>query len=315
MFAHSYPFDPTYGCDLAALQRIGPAPEPTDFTAFWANTFAETMAAPLALEVKPSLTTLRDHDVFDVSFNSFGGVRIRAWLTKPKQGPITRGLVIGHGYGGREGPDNWLPAADAAAIFPCARGLSLSRMPGVPSTSDGHVLHGIESRETYIHRGCAADVWAAASALIAAVPESAARLDYVGASFGGGIGALALPWDDRFNRAFFSVPSFGQHPLRLQLPCVGSGESVRRYARTHPAVVEVLAYFDASVAATHLRIPTLIAPACFDPAVPPPGQFAVANAATGPKLVHVRDSGHLDYPGAIGEDLRERKALVAFLNP
>lgn len=315
MPAHAFPFDPTYGYDLDALQRVGPAPEPADFARFWQDTWAEAAAVPLNIEVTPSARTLKNFDVFDVSFASLGGVRIHAWLTKPKSGPVTRGLVISHGYGGREGPDPWLPVEQAAAIFPCARGLSLSRMAGVPDTPDGHVLVGIESRETYIHRGCTADVWAAASALIHVVPECAARLDYIGGSFGGGIGALALPWDNRFRRAFLSVPSFGQHPLRLQMPCVGSGEAVRRYARTHPEVAGLLAYFDASVAATHLHIPTLAVPACFDPAVPPPGQFAVANALAGPHEVHVRATGHFDYPGLSRENLAERDAMVRFLNP
>jgi cephalosporin-C deacetylase len=75
----------------------------------------------------------------------------------------------------------------------------------------------------------------------------------------------------------------------------------------------VLAYFDASVAATHLRIPTFAAPACFDPAVPPPGQFAVTNALAGPKILHVRDTGHFEHPGLPREIRAERAALTAFL--
>lgn len=314
MFSHTFPFDPTHGCDPDALQRIGPAPEPADFTQFWRETFAAARTVPLALELNPSHCTFEHFDVFDVSFVSLGGVRIQGWLTKPKSGRITAGLVVSHGYGGRDQPDDWLPVPSAAAIFPCARGLSLSRMSGVPDAADGHVLFGIESRESYIHRGCAADVWAAASALIAAVPETAAQLDYIGGSFGGGIGALALPWDGRFRRAVLSVPSFGQHPLRLQMPCIGSGEAVRRHALLHPEVMEVLPYFDASVAASHLNIPTLVVPACFDPAVPPPGQFAVANAIAGPKSVHVRAAGHFEHPGTSDENLAETEAVVRFLN-
>ncbi len=313
MFAHNFAFDPTYGYDLAALQRIAPAPAPPGFADFWRDTFANAQAVPLDLQLKPASVAVPNHEVFEVGFNSLGGVRVRGWLTRPRRGPITRGLVISHGYGEREGPDPWLPVVGAAAIFPCARGLSLSRQPGLPVAVDEHVLHGITARETYVHRGCAADVWAAASALIAAVPATTGRLDYVGGSFGGGIGALALPWDDRFGRAALSVPSFGQHPLRLKMPCVGSGESVRRYARTHPEVVEVLAYFDASVAATYLHIPTFVVPACFDPAVPPPGQFAVANAIAGPKFVHVRKTGHFEWPGLADDDKAERDALVRFL--
>lgn len=313
MFAHNFAFDPTHGYDLEALRQIKQAAEPADFANFWRETFSAASAVPLDLEITRSRVILKNYEVFELAFNSLDKVRIRAWLARPKAGPVTRGLVISHGYGGRESPDASLPVHGAVAIFPCARGLSLSRQRSIPDEVEKHVLHGIASRETYVHRGCAADVWAAASALITVVPDCAAHLDYIGGSFGGGIGALALPWDDRFRSAVLSVPSFGQHPLRLQMACVGSGEAVRQYAQSHPDVLDVLGYFDASVAASHLRIPTMAVPACFDPAVPPPGQFAVVNAIAGPKVVHVRATGHFDHPGVLREDLVERRALVSFL--
>ena len=90
------------------------------------------------------------------------------------------------------------------------------------------------SRETYIHRGCVADYWGAASALIEVVPEAAGQLYYSGGIFGDGIGALMLPWDDRFAKAFLDVPSFGNHPLRLLAPCVGSGKSMRHITNRIP---------------------------------------------------------------------------------
>lgn len=313
MPAHSFTFDPTYGYDRPALEAVPPAPEVPGFADFWRETFAEAAAVRPEVTLEPSVVAIPGREVFEIAFNSFGGVRIHGWLTLPAGRNATHGIVIYHGYGGRTGPDPWIPVPDAAAIFPCARGLTRSRLPGVPDASDGHVLHGIESRETYIHRGCTAEIWAAASALLEVAPDCAGRLDYVGGSFGGGIGALGLPWDGRFRRAFLSVPSFGQYPLRLQMPCTGSGEAVRRYARTHPEVADVLAWFDASTAAMHLKIPTMAVPALFDPAVPPPGQFAVANALTGPRVLYVRDTGHFEYPGLAAEDQAERDALARFL--
>ena len=74
------------------------------------------------------------------------------------------------------------------------------------------------------------------------------------ASFGGGVGALALPWDDRFGAAHLNLPSFGHYPLRLTMPCIGSGEAVRRYHAEHPDVLDVLRYFDAATAATRIEI-------------------------------------------------------------
>ena len=315
MFAHSFPFDPAYGYDRERLLTVNAAPEPAGFAAFWRQKYAEARAE--ACEPQMTLSprqSVRGFQVYEVSFRSLGGQRIGGWISLPRDRPITRGLVISHGYDGRTGPDAEVPAADAAAIYPCARGLGASADPAIPADPLQHVLQGIESRDTYVHLGCAADVWAAATALIELVPASAARLAYLGASFGGGIGALALPWDDRFRRAYLAVPSFGNHPLRLELPCIGSGEAVRQYAQIHPEVRSVLAYFDASVAARHVRIPTLVAAALFDPAVPPPGQFAVHQGLAGPKALLTLPAAHFAYAGEAEDNQRAWSATVRWLD-
>jgi cephalosporin-C deacetylase len=188
--------------------------------------------------------------------------------------------------------------------------MNRSARPDLPGTAAWHVLHGIESRQTYMHRFCAADLWAAATALLTLAPEAGAWLEYYGESFGGGMGALALAWDDRFRRGTLLVPSFGNHPLRLTLPCVGSGAAVRVYYKHHPEVTEILAYFDAATAARHIRIPVFCGNALMDPAVPPPGQFAVHNGLAGAKRLHVSPAGHFPWPGE-GEANRRRGAAIA----
>ena len=310
-FTHAFPFDPAYGYDLDALLKVYPPDEPADYSAFWQSMYSEAQKVSVAPRRK-FVETRGNFDIFDVEFTSLHGAKIGGWLTVPQSGPVTRGVVLGHGYGGRDNPDEWLPMSQAAAIYPCMRGQSRSKSAGIPEEAAGHVLHGIASRETYIHGGCAADIWCAGTALIDLVPDAAERLDYMGASFGGGIGALALPWDDRFQSAYLCVPSFGNHPLRLTMPCVGSGESVRTHYQEHPEIAETLRYFDAAIAATHIRIPTLVAPALFDPAVPPPGQFAVYNAITGPKEVFVLSAGHFEYDASKVEDQLLNESLAAF---
>ena len=118
-----------------------------------------------------------------------------------------------------------------------------------------------------------------------------------------------LPWDRRFKRAHLSVPTFGHHPLRLQWPCTGSGESTRRYVQQHPEALEVLRYYDAATAATLVEIPTLTHAALFDPAVIPPGQFAVANSlrAHGSRIVAI-PTAHFDPQPPI-LTLREQELL------
>lgn len=277
-----------------------PLPEPpADFEEFWKTTWELAAAIPPRVTKREIPSQHAGHRVYEVEFDSLGGFRSGGWITVPKRGKITRGMVIGHGYGGRACPEPGFPGPSAVTIFPCARGFNRSASRGIPGRGGLHVLHGITQRETYSHRGCVAEIWAAATALLDCFPEAADRLHYAGSSFGGGIGALALPWDPRFHRAHLDVPSFGNHPVRVGIPCAGSGESVRRLFRVKPDVLDTLVYFDAAVAAQFLRIPTLVSAATHDPVVPPDGQFSVFQALAGPRRLFVRSQGH---PGLEDED-------------
>lgn len=319
--AHAFPFDPRHGHTRDSLLGVPAPAAPEDFEAFWRGRYEEALAVDTAPELGPVEEERDGVRVHGVTYTSVGGVRLGGWVALPDAtslagggGAARYGFVVGHGYGGRDrpGPDLPLPLTGAAAILPCVRGMGTrGRVPGIPDTADAHVLTGIGARDTYVIGGCVADLWCAASALLTLVPElalpGAPRLGYLGESFGGGLGALALPWDARFGAAQLTVPTFGNHPLRLTLPCTGSGEAVRAHHREHPEVTGVLAYFDAATAATRLTLPTLVAAALFDPAVPPPGQFAVYNALAGARELRVLTAGHFAYRG-IAEEIRELRA-------
>ncbi|MFE5090387.1 acetylxylan esterase [Streptomyces sp. NPDC056638] len=319
-FEHGFPFDPAYGRTLDDLLLIPAPAAPDDFDAFWRARYEEARKVATEPEIGPLEDERDGVRIHGVTFTSVGGVRLGGWVALPAEGSAEYGFVVGHGYGGRQepGPDVPLPLPRAAAILPCVRGMGARGLrPGIPDTAGGHVLHGIESRDSYVIGDCVADLWCAASALHELVPaltrgEGGPRLGYLGESFGGGLGALALPWDGRFGAAQLTVPTFGNHPLRLTLPCVGSGEAVRGHYREHPEVAQVLRYFDAATAATRLELPTLVAAALFDPSVPPPGQFAVYNALAGERELRVLSAGHFEYEGLAAEVAELRAARRGF---
>lgn len=314
-------FDPTQGYDLARLLGVGRPPEPAGFDAFWASLkhrADEVVVAPAVIGSpidSPDQSALR-WTVLDIAFTSLDDVRIGGWLVVPAAGRVEAGIVVSHGYGGREEPDLSLIPPRTAAIFPCSRGLpTRSLLPGVPAESSGHVLVGIADPSTYIHGGCAADIWCAATALGELVPGAGRRLAYWGGSFGGGIGPMALQVDRRFSRAVLEVPSFGHHPLRLTMPCTGSGAAVRAFVDEHPDMVHTLGLFDAATCASRVDIPAVVAPALADPAVPPPGQFAVANSVAGDTTVVVASAGHAEYALQADEQCRFRALAAALLDP
>ncbi len=314
--AQGIPFDPTYGYSLDDLLALRPPEEPRAFGAFWKDRYRQAAEVAVDAERGPELEGTPDLRIWEVAYRSLGGVLIRGWLTLPRHGSVRRGFVVGHGYGGRENPETDFPLCDESAIlYPCFRGLSLSRLEGAPPQSSGHVLRGIDSPDTYILGGCVADVWCGITALQQLAPETGSNLFYSGGSFSGGVGALAIPWDPRIRAGHLVVPTFGNHPLRLGVPSRGSGEAVRQYAKMHPCIVtEVLPFFDAAIASTHIHIPMLTCCALFDPAVPPPGQFSVYNGLAGPKELFVLSAGHFDHAATEQEQAEERKHIARFFS-
>ncbi len=302
MFDHGFAFDPTYGHTLADLLRVGSPEPPGDFDAFWQDTFREAMTVDPAVTTRDVTPPGLDHlEVMEIEYTGLDGFRVGGWVTRPREAAPQRAIVVGHGYDGRGAPEAAIPGPPTVAIFPCARGFHRSARPDLPSEAGVHVVHGIHTRETYLNRFCVADLWSAASAVLSLHPQFAGRLDYMGASFGGGLGALMLPWDHRFRRAYLEVPTFGNHPLRVTLPCHGSGAAITQLHGKQPGILDVLSYFDAATAARSVRIPVMVGAAQFDPAVPPPGQFAVYNALGGPRQLLVMQAGHFDHAQSVGE--------------
>ena len=172
-----------------------------------------------------------------------------------------------------------------------------------------HVVHGLESKEQYIIRGCVAEIWTALTVLHKLVPETQEYSHYWGESFGGGLGALALPWDKRFGSAYLGIPTFGDQARRLKVNCEGSGKALYKRGRYHPELIEVLKYFDASSCAALIDNPLFMNVALFDPAVIPPCQFSVLNAVKAPTKVFIRSAGHFEYP----QQEQENKLITHFL--
>lgn len=311
---HPFAFDPTYGMQLDQLLAVAAPEAPPGFDDFWETRYRRALSAdPQPVLRQSKLSHPRWH-VLDVVYTSSGAFEIGGWLLLPRNAQVRRGLVVGHGYGGRDQPDFDLPVEETAVLFPCFRGLSLSAHPPISPDAALHVLHHIDTPDDYVIGGCVEDLWIAVSTLVTLYPWIEGYVGYSGISFGGGIGALAIPFDKRIDRGHLVVPTFGHRPLWLTLPTVGSAQSVQAYRKTHANVLDTLRMFDAASAASRIRVPMLVAPALFDPAVAPPCQFAVANALPQSKFneIFILDAGHFDYPGSEAQNAMLREKVERF---
>ncbi|PDT09861.1 alpha/beta hydrolase [Rhizobium sp. J15] len=309
---HPFAFDPTYGMTLEELLAVKPPEEPEDFDAFWEARYRKALAVDPRPGLSRSELSHPDWHVLDLVYRSTGEFRIGGWLLLPREGKVRRGLVVGHGYGGRDRPDFDLPVEETALVFPCCRGLSLSARPPISQNPSWHVLHDIDKRDSYIIGGCVEDIWLAVSTLVGLYPWLSGHIGYSGISFGGGIGAMAIAYDLRIDRGHLALPSFGDQPLRLKLPSVGSAEGVQAYQAEHGNVLETLGFYDAATAARRIKVPMLTAVALFDPAVAPPCQFAVANAMPKDNEIFILDAGHFDYPGSAEQEAALRDKIGQF---
>ena len=310
-FNHPFHFDPSYGYDLERLLTVLPPVAPKNFAEFWQRRYVNTLS--LHPDFERRLNGSRaGFNVFDIQYRSTSGFTIGGWLLEPKNRVIEQCILVGHGYGGRDQPDYHFDIPGTAYLFPCFRGLSRSRCADVSDQPHFHVLHGIENPDHYILGGCVDDLWLGISVMLELYPDTAGKIGYMGISFGGGIGALAIPWDKRIQRAHLNVPTFGHQPLRLSLPTIGSGAAVTQYVHERGHIPITLSYYDAAIAATFASQPLHVAAALFDPMVAPPGQFAVYNAWAGPKQLYVLDAGHFDYPRQEQQNQQLLSELRAF---
>ncbi|WP_150048854.1 MULTISPECIES: acetylxylan esterase [Methylomonas] len=291
---HSFNFDPSHGYDLNRLLSVEAPCPPDDFVDFWSRRYCRALQATVDSELVAQGESC-GFAMFDIRFRSTDNFVIGGWLLQPVQQAVKQCIVVGHGYGGRDRPDFHFNIPHTAYLFPCFRGLSRSRCDRVAEQPQYHVLHDIDNKDSYIIGGCVDDLWLAVTLMQKRYPEAAESIGYMGISFGGGIGALAAPWDKRIKRLHLNVPTFGNQPLRLNLPCIGSAASVAAYARRNGHFPDALRYYDAATAALFASQPVHVAAALFDPMVAPAGQFAVYNAWAGPKSLFVLKAGHFEY--------------------
>ncbi|MBY4612061.1 acetylxylan esterase, partial [Rhizobium sp. 9T] len=152
-------FDPTYGKQLADLLAVKQPEAPEGFDDFWEARYLRALTVDPQPVLRRSKISHPDWHVHDLVYISTGSFRIGGWLILPRQGEVRRGLVVGHGYGGRDRPEFDLPVKETAVLFPCCRGLSLSARPPISQNPSWHVLHDIDKPKSYIIGGCVEDLW------------------------------------------------------------------------------------------------------------------------------------------------------------
>src|SRR5688572_12441402 len=151
---------------LAELQVYLPARgEPLDFDAFWQTTLSEARAFPLNPIFEPVNTGFKLVEVYDVTFNGYGGQPIKGWFVLPKEHSGALPCVVEFiGYGGGRGKSHdWLLWANMgyANFIMDTRGQGSAHSPGDTSDAEpagsnpqhpGFMTRGVLSNQNYYYR-------------------------------------------------------------------------------------------------------------------------------------------------------------------
>lgn len=278
--------------------------EPADFDSFWSQTLAEARQFELDARFTPVETGLKLVEVFDVTFNGFGGQPIKGWLILPKDTKAPLPCVVEYiGYGGGRGlPHEWLTWANAgyAHLVMDTRGQgSTWRVGDTPDPEleggnpqiPGFMTRGILKPETYYYRRVFTDAVRAVEAARSHKMVDASRVAVTGISQGGGISlAIAgLVPDLAINMP--DVPFLCHFRRAVDMVDTEPYNEIARFCKNHrhklDTVFNTLSYFDGLNFAFRAKAPALFSVGLMDTICPPSTVFAAYNHYAGPKEIRI----------------------------
>lgn len=288
---------------------LPPRNEPADFDSFWQNTLAQVRAFPLDPKFEPVETGLRAMQVFDVTFNGFGGQPIKGWLVLPTQRSAPVPCMVEYiGYGGGRGfATDWLLWASAgyAHLVMDTRGQgSAWRKGDTPDVETeggnpqfpGFMTRGVLNPATYYYRRVFSDAVRAVETARAHPAIDAAHIGVTGGSQGGGIALAASALADRVELALCDVPFLCHYRRAVEITDAHPYMEISKYLQTHRDKIETvfgtLAYFDGVNFAPRSYARALFSVGLMDEICPPSTVYAAYNYWAGPKQIEVWEFNH-----------------------
>ncbi len=302
---------PLFDLPLEDLRRYKPAlTAPEDFDAFWSATLAEARGFALEARFTPFDAGLKTLEVFDVTFNGYGGQPIKGWFLLPKIRTEPLPCIVEFiGYGGGRGlPLEWLAFASAgyAHLVMDTRGQGSAwragdtpdlELAGGNAQHPGFLTRGILEPRTYYYRRVFTDGVRAVEAVLSHAVVDSSRIAVTGASQGGGISIAVAALEPRVSVCLPDVPFLCQYRRATELVDTAPYNEISKYLRVHrdklEEVFRTLEYFDCLNFAARAKSNALFSVALMDQICPPSTVFAAYNHWAGDKLISVHPyNGH-----------------------
>ena len=296
---------PLYDMPIEQLEVYQPRRvEPPDFDAFWQGTLSEARQHPLNAQFQRAEFGLQLVEVFDVTFNGYGGQPIRGWFLLPAHHSAPLPCIVEYiGYGGGRGlPYNWLlwPSAGFASLVMDTRGQGSAWLNGdTPDLHDGgenphypgFMTRGILDPATYSYRRVFTDAVRAVEAARSHPAIDAGRIVVTGGSQGGGIALAVSGLEPSIAAALPDVPFLCHYERATRLVSTAPYSEIASYLKVHrdkvSTVFHTLSYFDGLNFTARAQARALFSVALMDDICPPSTVFAAYNHYHGPKAIEV----------------------------
>jgi cephalosporin-C deacetylase len=283
--------------------------EPHDFDAFWSKTLTQARQFSLNPVFQPVDSWLKTVEVFDVTYNGYGGQPIKGWFLLPRERSAPLPCVVEYiGYGGgRSFPHDWLlwSSAGFAHFVMDTRGQGSAWNPG--STPDvepegsnpqfpGFMTRGVLSPETYYYRRVFTDGVRAVEAAQSHPAVDPARIAVTGGSQGGGISIAVAGLSQAVSVAMPDVPFLCHYRRATEITDSHPYREIGQYCQVHrdkiDTVFNTLAYFDGVNFAARAKAQTLFSVGLMDEICPPSTVYAAYNHYAGPKQITIWRYNH-----------------------
>lgn len=278
--------------------------EPSDFDAFWADTITQANEFPLAEQFVPVDYRLHTLEAYDVSFNGYGGQRVKGWFLLPRHRAKPLPCVVEFiGYGGGRGfPYNWLlwSTVGFAHLIMDTRGQGSAWLQGdTPDLPiDGSSPHfpgfmtlGILDPKTYYYRRVFTDAVRAIEVARSHPAVDKSRIAVTGGSQGGGISLAVTGLVPGISVAMPDVPFLCHYRRATEITDESPYSEIAHYCKIHrdqvDTVFDTLSYFDGLNFAVRAQAQALFSVALMDMICPPSTVFAAYNHYAGAKQIKI----------------------------
>jgi cephalosporin-C deacetylase len=296
--------------------------KPDGFDIFWQETLTVTENVPLNPRLEPDdMRSTPDVEVFEASYDSYEGLRIAGWYTRPR-GRQDRlpGLVFVPGYVSEPNLPTDLAQRGYAAFSAAPRGKLRSNSvfnPGYP----GLLTHNINDYERYGYRGFYMDAVRAFDFLASLDEVDETRIGVQGGSQGGALTLLLASLRPQMVKAASAgAPYLCSMMDSASLTRSYPYEEITDYLRFRPgeeeAVRKTLDYHDIHNFVDRIRCPIIVNIGLRDDVCPPETGYAVFEniGSEDKRLYEYEDCGH-DAGSGVGHDSVVNQFMDGHLGP